>query len=138
MSSRKRIALLPLIKTIKRVCNIFQRSPRKSIKKASRELQMSPTTIWLVRKRLHPTPYKLHLKNIDKPASEDFCTQMQGMLEQDGFDDRLVFSNEATFHLTGKVKKRNTRMLGTEHLHLTLEHVRDWLKANVFCAILKK
>ena len=50
---------------------------------------------------------------------------MQAMLEEHGFDDRLVFSDKATFHLTGKVNKHNTRIWGTEHPHLTLEHVRD-------------
>ena len=78
-----------------------------------------------------------HLKDTDKPAREDFCTQMQAMLE-DRFDDRLVFSEEATFHLTGKVNKHNTRIWGTEHPHSTLEHVRDSPKVNVFCAISKK
>jgi len=53
---------------------------------------------------MHMIPYKLHLlqylKDTDKSAREDFCTQMQAMLE-DGFDDSLVFSNNATFHVTG-------------------------------------
>ena len=63
---------------------------------------------------------------------------MQAMLEEDGFDDRLVFSNEATFHLTGKVNKHNTCIWGTEHPHSTLEHVQDSPKVNVFCTISKK
>ena len=90
----------------------FQRSPRKLIRKATRELQKSSTTVWrAVRKHLHMIPYKLHLlqhlKDTDKPAREDFCTQMQAMLEEDEFDDRLVFSDEATFYLIGKVNKHN-------------------------------
>ena len=60
------------------------------------------------------------------------------MLEEDGFDNRLVFSDEATFHLTGKVNKHNTCIWGIEHPHSTLEHVRDSPKVNVFCAISKK
>ena len=78
------------------------------------------------------------MKDTEKPAREDFCTQMQAMLEEDGFDDRLVFSDETTFHLTGKLSKSNTRIWGTEHPHLTLEHVRDSPKVNVFYAISKK
>ena len=121
----------------------FQRSPRKSISRASRELQMSLTTVWrVVRKHLHMIPYKLHLlqhlKDTDKLAREDFCTKMQAMLEEEGLDDRLVFSDKATFHLTGKVNKHNTRVWRTEHPHSTLEHVRDSPKLNVFCAISKK
>ena len=119
---RKRIVPSPSTETIERVQNIFQRSPRKSIRRASGELQMSSTNVWrVVGKQLHMIPYKLHLlqhlKDTDKPDGEDFCTQMQAMLEEDGFDDRLVFSDEATVHLTGKVNKHNTRIWGTEHPH---------------------
>ena len=51
---------------------------------------------------------------------------------------RFVFSDEATFHLTGKVNKHNARICGTEHPHLTREYVRYSPKMNVFCAISKK
>ena len=142
MCFRKIIAPSPSTETIERVGNIFQRSPRKSIRRASRELQTSSTTVWRVIKHLHMIHCKLHLlqdlKETDKPAREDFCAQMQAMLEEDGFDDRLVFSDEATFQLTGKVNKHNTRIWGTENPHSTLEHVRDSPKVNVFCAISKK
>ena len=74
-------------------------------------------------------PYKLHLlqhlKDTDKPARKDFCTQIQAMLEEDGFDDRLVFSDEATFHLTGIVNKYDTRIWRTKHPRSMLEHVQD-------------
>ena len=87
-------------------------------------------------------PYKLHLlqhlKDTDKSALEDFCTQMQVMFQEDGFDDRLVFGDEATFHVTGKVNKHNTRILGTEYPHAIQDHVRDSSKMNVFCAISRK
>ena len=78
------------------------------------------------------------MKDIDKPAHKDFCTQMQTMLEEDRFDDCLVFSDEATFHLTGKVNKHNTCIWGTEHPHSMLEHVQDSPKVNVFCTISKR
>ena len=87
-------------------------------------------------------PYKLHLlqhlKDTDKLAREDFCTQMQVILEEDGFDDRLVFSDKETLHVTGQVNKHNTRIWGTELPHAIQEHVRDSPKVNVFCAISKK
>ena len=63
---------------------------------------------------------------------------MQVMLEEDGFDDCLVFSDEATFHVTGKVNKHNTRIWGTKHPYAIQEHVRDSPKMNVFFAISKK
>ena len=60
------------------------------------------------------------------------------MLEEDEFDGHLVFSDEATFHVAGKVNKHNTCILGTEHPHAIQEHVQDSPKVNVFCAIMKK
>ena len=130
MCSRKRIAPSPSTETIERVRNIFQRGPSKSIRRASLELQMPSTTVWrVVRIHLHMIPYKLHLlqnlKGTDKSAREGFCTQMQLMLEEDGFDDRLVFSDEAAFRVTGKVNKHNTLIRGTEHPHAIQDHVRD-------------
>ena len=76
---------------------------------------MPSTTVWrVIRNRLHMIPYKLHLrqhlKNTNKSAREDFCTLMQVMLEEDGFDNRLVFSDEATFCVSGKFNKHNTRV----------------------------
>ena len=130
------------LKRLKRFETSSERSQGKAIRRTSGELQMSSTAVWrVVRKHLYMIFYKLHflqhLKDNDKPAREDFCTQMQAMLEEDGFDDRHVFSNEATFHPTVKVNRHNTRIWGTEHSHLTLEHVRDSPKVNVFCAISK-
>ena len=115
LCSRKRIAPSSSTETIERVRNIFQRSLRKSIRRTSLELKMPSTTVWrVVKKHLRLILCKLHLKDTDKSAREDFCTQMQVMVEN-GLDDRLVFSDEATFHVTGKVNKHNTRIWGTEH-----------------------
>ena len=87
------------------------------------------------------TPYKLqlvqHLKDTDKPLCHDFCIAMQPKMEDDGFNDHLVFSDEATFHANGKVNKHNTRIWGTENPH-ELEHQRDSPKMTVFCAMSKK
>ena len=143
LCSRKKTAPSPSTETIERVRNIFQRSPRKSIRRTSLELQMPSTTVWrVVREYLHMIPYKLHLlqhlKDTDKSTGEDFYTQMLVMLEEDAFDNRLVLSDEATFHVIGKVNKHNTRKWGTKHPHAIQEHARDSPKVNVFCTISKK
>ena len=82
------------------------------------------------------TPYRLQLvqqlKDTDKPARHEFCIDMLGKLEDDGFVDRLNFSDEATLHICGKVNKHNTCIWGTENPHVTLEHARDSPKVNVF------
>lgn len=49
---------------------------------------------------------------------------------------KLIFSDEATFHLSGKVVNRYAvHIWSTNNTHAVMEHVRDSLKVNVFCAI---
>ena len=62
---------------------------------------------------------------------------MQEKLEEDEFNERLVFSDEATCHTNGKVNRHNVRIWGEENPHATIEHERDSPKVNVFCAISK-
>lgn len=59
-------------------------------------------------------------------------------LEEDGFHDQLIFSDDAIFHISGKVKRYNTRVWGTENPHVTFEHVRDFPEVSVFCAMSKR
>jgi hypothetical protein len=63
---------------------------------------------------------------------------MQEGFDVEGFADSLIFSGEATFHLSGKVNRRNVRIWGTENPHVAIQHVRDSPKVNVFCTISKK
>jgi hypothetical protein len=46
-----------------------------------------------------------------------------------------MFTNEATFHVSGKVYRHNVRIWGTENPHVVREHIRESPKANVWCAI---
>ena len=61
-----------------------------------------------------------------------FCEDTQTHIETDGFFESIVFSDGCTFHLSGKVNKRNVRIWGSERL---VEHIRDSPKVNVFCAL---
>jgi hypothetical protein len=63
---------------------------------------------------------------------------MQLKMEEDGFMERLIFSDEVTFHISGKVNRSNIRIWGTEHPHAMIEHQRDSEKVNVFCAVSRK
>jgi hypothetical protein len=48
---------------------------------------------------------------------------MQHHLEEDCFPGNLIFSDEATFHLHGKVNRHNVRIWGTEKPHVAIEHI---------------
>ena len=50
---------------------------------------------------------------------------MQEKLEEDEFNERLVFSDEATLHTNGKVNGHNVCIWGEENSHATIEHERD-------------
>ena len=84
-------------------------------------------------------PYKLQVVQAitaaDKRKRKQFCVDMQEKLEDDEFNERLGFSDEATFHTNGKVNRHNVRMWGEENPHGIFEHERDSPKVNVFCAI---
>jgi hypothetical protein len=47
-----------------------------------------------------------------------------------------MFSDEATFHVSGKVNKQNVRIWESENPHATVEHIRDSPKVNVWCGLL--
>jgi hypothetical protein len=55
-------------------------------------------------------------------------------MEEVGFPEKLVFSDEAPSHISGK-NRHNVRIWDTENPHAILEHERDSSKRNVFCAI---
>jgi hypothetical protein len=71
----------------------------------------------------------------DKIVRHQFCVEMQTDMEDEDFVGRLVFTDEATLHVNGKVNRHNLRIWGTENHHSTSKHVRDSPKMNVFCAI---
>ena len=50
---------------------------------------------------------------------------------------KIIFSDEATFHLSGKFNRYNMSIWGSENPHATLEVERDCPKLDVFCAVLK-
>lgn len=126
---------------VEKIHDAFEGSPRKSTRRASRELAIPQTTVWRVlKRRLHMKPYKLSLvqalTNNDKEMRRTFCESMLEMVEDDEtLFSRLVFSDEATFHLCGTVNRHNVRIWGTNHPHETIEHQRDSPKVNVFCAV---
>ena len=56
-------------------------------------------------------------------------------IEDDTFLSCLIFSDEATFHISGKVNRQNVHIWGLQNPQEALEHERDSQKVNVFCAL---
>ena len=112
---------------VERVRAAFSRSPRQSTRRVSRALGISQPTVWRVlgisqptvwrvlKKRLHFKPYKLQLvqalNDNDYQRRMEFCNEMLQMMEDnENFSSLLIFSDEATFHLNGKINKHNVRI----------------------------
>jgi len=101
---------------------------------------MSQSSFWrILRKRLRVKGYRVQLLQALNPQDHNlrsrFCLDFQQRLREDGFAEKLVFSDEVTFHVCGKVNRHNVRIWGTENPHVTIEYVRDSPKVNVFCAV---
>ncbi|KAJ4447016.1 hypothetical protein ANN_09004 [Periplaneta americana] len=106
---------------VERIREAFQRSPRKSIRQASVQLNIPPTTVHTVlHKRLRLRAYKLQLHQMitpnDKLERKRFAeTMLDKVDDDDTFLTRVCFSDEATFHVSGKVNRHNCRIWGSEN-----------------------
>ena len=56
---------------------------------------------------------------------------LQRISDDKEFLKRICFSDEATFHISGKLNKHNVRIWGSEHPHEIRELERDSPKVNV-------
>jgi hypothetical protein len=109
----------------------FFHSPRKSVHKCARELGLPKTTVHRVLKKLlRFTGYKLQLLHAIQPGDthkrQDFTANMLNEIDNDKlFLQRIAFSDEATFHISGHVHRHNIRIWGHEHPYAIVEHERD-------------
>ena len=109
--------------TVDRVHESFSRSPRKSIRQASRELRVPHSTVHnIVHKRLCLRAYKLqllhHIKPDDHRKRTDFAVEILSLIEEnDNYLNLMLFSDESTFHVCGKVNRHNCRIWGSENPH---------------------
>ena len=135
---------LVLEQVVDHVRESFLHSLRKSTRRASRELKVQQSRVSkILCKHLHLHPYKLQLVQKlhpeDKETRHAFCGNLQALIEKDdNLLANIIFSEEATFHLSEKVNRYNVRIWGSENQHATLEVERDSPKLNVFCAVSKQ
>ena len=128
--------------TVDAVRVAFHRSPRKSIRVASNELAIPQSTVHKVlHKRLRLHAYKLQivqaLKPDDCPRRAAFAEEILQRIDDDnGYLNSVCFSDEATFHVSGKVNKHNIRIWGLQNPCEVLERERDSPKINVWCGLM--
>ena len=104
---------------IERVRQAFQCSPMKSIRTAARQLELPRSTVHkVVHKNLRFYAYKIQmlqaLQPNDVPRRKEFAVKiLQRISEDEAFLKRVCFSDEATFHVSGKLNKHNVRIWGS-------------------------
>lgn len=127
---------------VNRIREAFQRSPRKSVRAASLQLQIPRSTVHdVLHKRLRLRAYKIQmlhaLKANDKVARSDFASEMlQRVDASPDYLQQVCFSDEATFHVSGVVNRHNCRIWGDENPHVTCELERGTPKVNVWAGLM--
>ena len=116
-------------------------SPHTSVRRLSLQLQIPKSTVHdILRKRLKFRSYKIQvvqrLRAKDYTARVDGCSVLIENIDSDNhFLSNLIFSDEATFHISGRVNRHNCRIWGEENPHELYEHERDSPKVTVCCAL---
>lgn len=116
---------------ISHVRQVFLWSPTKSIHTAARQWQMLRSTVQKVlHKNLQLYAYKVQLLQAfepnDKPKQKEFAVNMlEWISEDETFLTWVCFSDEATFHVSGKLNTYNVRIWGSEQSHVTRELCQD-------------
>lgn len=119
----------------------FRENQSLSIRKARPLLNMPYSRIQkTLRKTLRLFPYRLTvlqaLKESDYGKRYAYALQIiTFILQTVGFLKKVIFSDEATFSVSGKVNKQNVRIWGSEKPHAIREHERDSPKVHVWCAL---
>ncbi|GFO21452.1 hypothetical protein PoB_004795700 [Plakobranchus ocellatus] len=129
---------------VKKVRDSYLRCPKKSTRRCSQELQLPQRTVCkILRKRLRSTLYKLQLVPKLYPRNKEARFEFYHIVQEPMENDpdlllKIIFSDDATFHRSGKVIRHSMRIWGTQNPHTTLEFERNSLKVNVFCAITER
>lgn len=127
---------------VEQVRRSFERSPQKSVRQAARELRMKRSTVHKVlHQRLRLYAYKVQvvqeIKPDDRPKREEFaCVMLDRIAADETFLSRVMFTDEATFHVSGAVNRHNVRIWGSESPQALREHMRDSPKVNVWCGLM--
>jgi hypothetical protein len=108
------------------------------------ELDIPKSTVHdVLHKDLKMKAYKIHLTQHlleeDYGTRLDWCKWIHSKFLMDKtLIDKITFSDEATFHISGKVNRHNCRIWGTEDPKEVFEYERDSPKTNVWCAMNKE
>ena len=128
---------------VERLERIFKEHPRTSIRVASQQVPVCVGTVHkIVRQQLKLFPYKIQtiqaLKPTDYEKRQEFAQTILARMNRDPeYLNNIFFTDEATFHTSGRVHRHNVRIWGEENPHVTQELARDSPKVNVWAGMFK-
>lgn len=121
------------------VARSVREQPSTSTRHRSQELNISRTSLRrILHKDLGMKAYKVQLvqeiKPHDHPMRFRFAEWAEDRLAEDEhFYRKIVFSDEAHFHLAGYVNKQNCRIWGSENPHVIVEQPMHPQRVTVWC-----
>lgn len=130
-----------LLNDILQIREILERNNNKiSIRKIAQPLHMSKSKVHKLLKIIKFKAYKIQtFQKIENHAIEKrlfMCETLLDLLRNQP-NVNLIMSDEATFHLNGRVNKHNCRIWGDENPRAFNEFERDSPKVNVWCGVSK-
>lgn len=108
------------IEDVDRVRGACMRNPSTSTRSASLQLGLPRTTVMrILHNRLKLPPYKVQLVHEMKPNKKskhfNFAVHILNKINEDNSDlENVIFSDEATFHVAGKVNCHNGWIWGNQ------------------------
>lgn len=139
--TRSRIRPVRSTENIAAVAESVRVRPRTSIRHRASEMNISRSSMQrILRKDLGLWPYKVQLvqqlKARDHPLRYRFAVWACDQLEiDDDFAQKIIFSDEAHFHLGGYVNKQNCRIWGSENPQEYEEKPMHPLRVTVWCGL---
>lgn len=123
-----------------RVNELFHRSPRKSVRQASRELCISKASVQRILKRSH---WKSYIPRLVHAINEDdldrrveYCEWYLAQCVKDAiFPTKIVWSDEASFKLNGSVNRHNCTYWGLHNPHFTVDHHVNLPGITIWCGL---
>ena len=126
---------------VQTLSELFEESPKTPIRVAARSVPVCKSSVHnIVRKKLKLYPYKIQLVQALKPDDygkrEEFARTILRRVEDDpDYLERVFFTDEATFHVSGLVHRHNVRIWGKENPRIVQEVERNSPKLNVWCGL---
>lgn len=118
----------------------FQKSPRKSIRQACREVGISKSSVHRVMQRLK---WKSYIPRLVQALNEDdpdrrlqFCEwYVSQCLNNPNYPNKIVWSDEASFKLNGSINRHNCTYWGPENPHIIIEKHVNLPGITVWCGL---